>query len=1757
MVQRRYSETTEDRIRVGQAVPEPQFALTLRHLLVSVGGVLLLTLLEGILWILNPAHVANGTLAGFLLLPIHTPLLLLVPVIEAVLIFLLVQRVAQPLAQLAYLRAVAQAQEDYRARYTPLQTWSSPYDVPLVYTEDNSDPTLPQRTRSLAVLELITTVLLGSPTHLVLLGNSGAGKSLFLHQFLAIAAQRRREIATGHLKLPVFLSLKYYALHYGEQEFSQISLLDCLSSLDTPGLEHIRPYLSKFFQQGRLLFLCDGLDEVAPDVYPALHAELAQLFRQNRNGLLLTCTPAAYEQSSELGQLVSEHLIPRAVFQPLQPVDMRVIVERFLEEIDNSYRADLPTAGQIMAVIEHSRLRALCDTPFYLFALLDAIGTLPFAEASRLDTRGRLLEAFLQNRLRAAGPEAQAFLEDLACVARWNGSEGMLLIPGSDFLAHTALSSPLREPSNEQMDLFARWTREQQVIQPFAQETLFLLAERAEPETAIAILHRMQDAALIEIEKGGMLQFRHSLISSALLATYLAQYLGSFALQDEMLETFPEDLALWSEPLTLWAGMLEQPEASAAQLAIWARKHPEHYINVLIASLICLGVAQVPPCVEEMPPVTVPAELAVEVDRVLSNRRLLVDLAELFMRCARHGSPELYQALFPLLEIEGMEALLVQLDAKVVSELFFQRLIEIIDEADQEALVKRLVRALSAWGSVVVPYAASLCSPVSNMGGRLRTAAINVLGGTNHRSAVDPLLSCLRDTDQIIVRRAANALVRLGPALTLQSLVQELEVSTPLNRKKPLHWIILPVLERFLNETGPARQLTPEQARRIIAALLHVQTTHTSPADVEMVQEILVNHGRLAAELDSGKIAINLLLQQLSTADDAMARNMTGTLKEVGEVATPQLLEQLESQTSEAERVRILEILASVRDLRALDTLLHLLEDPSLVVQQALLLALRTYTPECIPGLISVVLHHKNELVAGRAEQMLSEFRPRVLEPVLHALTPVVRDRTQLLVHVLEGIQDERIVPALLGLLQDEQTDVSLSLAIVEVLGESADERAVAPLLEMLANSNSLLSEDAINALSNLGDLAGPALVSKMDVPEKTPLVARIERTLLGMQPFPGRFLLQVVDEGSDNQQRHIENVFRVRGADAAQLLASNLFYPRPRVRAYIRRTLRHMDARYAVPALLEMLDDPDPDLQELVATLLLDHPRESMPSLVGLFGDPERADAAMAILLQAGSPVLPALVPALDSSSGVVLARARTLLITLVQQEPELMTDTVQLFSLSLPPQAHEEVVRVLTEDLAEVSLPALITGLEDAHLVQGVVKALIRLARQNTALRATVLDNLLQALRVASRRAGASQVLIDLGAIAVPGTGALITNSDVQVARAARRILGEIGTPAFPFIWAAHSDTSDPERREAARDIFRTMPTSVIKDELVALLTSARQEEISMALALLLERIHDEELQPGHAGEMLPALLEHVQSSAEERASLRILALFILLGGPLVSQVLMDALYADTRRHEPLVQAFLLLGQSVENDLLTVLRDASAPIQLQAEIAGILAMRTAHRDVREQAIALSEHGLWAGRTIQNTTMVLQPSQLEISLRALGGLLVGGHWNSQELQNLRADSAHDSPEREIYDTLLGWRSTPQLSRLRLELETEREGRKQDLLQHTEELLSMKAQMIDLEHDLEELQKQHQEQNLDHEQSRTDYEGAITRLTKEKQALQLETQRNQQEKQALATRTQQATQEREKLMAQLQQWQARAQQLEKENASLRRPTPNI
>jgi HEAT repeat protein len=1749
-----------------------------RSLLIGIACVLLLTCLECVAcWLVNPFGFAGATLQGLLstlLLLIHIPLLYLIPFVELVGITWITFISLRLMALRAGLRAIELAAKHYFSLATPLHSFESISPSTITYVTGTADADSTPQELSLTPGELARL----QDGAFVLFGDPGSGKTTMLRAYQYFAAQQRAAIGQGRRKLPLYLSLNDYALFREAQRPSvarsaasspsaeasgngqalalraspagqRTTLLDYLFEGNISGIEPLRPYLGKMLQRGNLVFLCDGLDEVDNSVRGQITTELVGTFLNAGNQMIISCDRLALREQKELVQVLEEGQLDLASVDALSMEQIRQAVEGYINAQGKQWRH---TAGQVMQLIDRSRLRYSCPNVLILFALLSVIDEVGIERGLGLDTRGRVLQAYSANLLKQAQArrvdrtetnaahmakrsrqaeqaETLALLGQIACAAHWMHSSDAIL-----------LSARASDDDTVQAEALQAW---------LTQHVLPLVGSDAPDQDApdsAAIgncLRLAKKASLIEIvparkqrEYGGcILRFRHALLAEYFVAAYLqAHWQAESVAESPFVREILAHIEYWCGPLALLAGLVDEPLQLAEQFAILATQQmsPQSFsaVQALLGSLICCGAAWMPPQaapqqVQELPePV---ADLCVQ---SIQNRASRETLARLFTDCADTGVPELLCGLFALLAKDGTEAFFPLLEASNVPETLFAYLRDTVELPAYDARVKRLCSVLWQFGEAVVPAASSLSRPEQGRSVRLRTAAVNILGGTQCEEAVAPLIECLSDTDAYFLARVKYALERLGPEISLPLLLQTLEDGASEEDATSIHQSVLDIFDHFLlpptrSAQVPSAQLAERGTAHyepILRALLAVLSSRyaSEPEVQQQAGHLLVHLGRSeqaqhgqaeaerAGQTQLAETTIALLLRALASTDSEQAHNAAQALQEIGKAALSPLTAELDSQPIEIVVARIIDILKNLRDLSTLPALLRQVGNVSPFVQQCVTEALHTFRPESIDGLIDLVGGANSMHVADEAARILSEMGDAVVEPVMHALFPIVPQRTALLVQVLVHRHDARAVPALIDVLQAVRDEASsqgsglplsfvlFSVNVIRSISQFTDQRAVVPLIQTLALPQTLLYDEAIDALSHLGAVAFPGLLAALDIQEETLTTSRLRRAFLGMTPFPAEALISAFLDCTEAQARQIIRILAVQGSEAAHAVVQHLVDEKPRIRRYTQQTVLAMPGSTAVPALLEMLNRPE--WQDTVTRLLLKFP-EAMPPLVEMLGNPDDAEIAAGILQQFGADVLEPLISAMNDPRMDVQDSAQQILIALADQQKANIARMVRLFSIDLPLRAHEVLLEVLTTDLAGRSITPLLAGLEDAYLINDVSEALMRLSRRSE-WQHDVLDGLLASLRMPERRRGTETALIKVGAPAVPGVGALLIDEDQAVAEAAQHVLREIGVPALPYIWAVHQDAAIPRMREIATQIFLAMPTHVIKDAIVRLLDSDEADDTTTALAMLLERVRDEADLPSANQEMVPTLLEYVQVHDKERASLRVLALLFLLGGALVNEHLVRALYDHPAHPEQLAHAFLFLGDHTEETLREMLNDQDATPELRAEAMGMLALLQPTADVFEYAQALNQYGL-----APDQSRVALPNQLAISLRALGGLLARGEWDVTTLQNMRTLHQEGSPQHELFSALLGWRFEPGIADLKRSLQAEREARKNEILALTARIVADQDRISELEILLDKLQHDHGIRSDELNRVSQDREHILSRLQealREKQELQ-------------------------------------------------------
>jgi HEAT repeat protein len=1649
----------------------------LHALLSAITGSLILTLLSAALFLIFASGTFAQRFAALLALLIHMPLLLLIPLGLLALCLLLALLITQPLLLQFYLRSVRTAQANYHRLYTPLTAVANIRRArdDTYLADPTSSPVFTLEERS-TILDLVQQ----QNTHQMILGVPGAGKTMALRVYQYIASQQPWKLAFSRGLIPVYVPMKNYSLFLkrvlphappdttlAEQD---ATLLDFLISSDLPGMRYLRFELQRQAEKGRLLLLCDGLNEVDNNYLSLVSEELVRLMRKTGNRLVMTCREVDYREQPDFVALVNEGRAAKAVIYPLQPDQIHEFVERYVTKQEHWQH----TAGQIIQVIDRSRFRYHCTNPMMLFTLMEIIDKIGVERGKQIDTRGRLLREWVkqlilheqqQSKWNRGAPGEQEiiyFLSEVACAARWANDRNAIQLPISMSNGHTRIN--IDEWAYE----LKLWLDEHLAKGPFEEDD-----DAAPPQiydNLESLLRFALSASLVEISPGGVLSFRHELIAEYFVAEYFfAATARKQALSLPIREELLENVGRWSEPVAIWAGLLDNPRLLAERFGTLGRSNPAYVLQALALALVCIGVHITPIQAEVHRSTDLPPSVAEALSIAVRNKAAREELARIFTRCAEEGGQEVYRSLLPLVMVEGVDELLTLLDHTIVPDLLFAHLQDAVDNIAYEAQVKRLTRILGRFGGVVVERSVQLSLPHVEHSARLRTAAINILGGTRDPRAVEPLIERLSDADQHIAGRATNALIRLGPALTLSRILQLLEDRRAHPYLLYVHAAALTILGRFLDEQDIERQLSSMQYQRVLETIVPILTSNyqNEPEIQQQAREILVqqaqNNGGAGVYREK---VIEGLTRYLPSQDADAGRNVVLAFQEIGQIAIPHLLDQL-NQPSEVARERIIEILQVVRDERALSPLLRLIANPHPSLQRLVSETLHIYAPESIPGLINLVLSSPHDAVAERAAHILANIGEAVGNPIVDVLFQVVPGRTRLLVQVLEQLHDSRVVPPLITLLQTARNEPLLTIVIIRALGKFPEQRVVPPLIRALSQSQTQIYEEAIDALGQLGLVALDDLIKALGTEETIVLVPRIQRAILIMKPFPGEQLIAALESCSAAQAKQITAIFKMQGSEAAQTLVSHLLHKNDRVRDYVYQALNEIPGPIVVPALLEGLHQPT--LRKVITPILLRYP-EAIPPLVHLLGEHERGETAAALLPQFGTPILTPLLAGMDDQRGAARERAQHILLALVQQSEdpqEIVREVVHLFYPSPSARVREALLAVLTNELAGVSGPALLEGLEDAHLIEDVSTALSRLAIQETH-QQPVLDSLISALYLDERRRGAETSLVKIGSPAVSRVGELLTDPNQQVVKAAKNILRDMGPAALEFVWRTQSDKRHPARRQAALEVFHSMRAEDIGDKLVSLLISDRQDDVAMALTLLYERLYKDVSLSYPEREMVPELIDYIQKQGVESTNLRIIALFLLLGEDDIIDHLIQALDEYPQPRKQLIYLFLLLGAKAQRALLEVVQDPEMAAEQRAQAAAIVAMMTPSQVVAEYAQNISTYGIAATKT-----SALFPDELAIALRALGGLLAGGHWHMRKLQELRDASPEGSPSRELFNILLGFRYEPQIAHLQQELQNERDSRQKEIIALTGRIVTDQKRIQSLEEELEHIHREH------------------------------------------------------------------------------------
>jgi hypothetical protein len=381
-----------------------------------------------------------------------------------------------------------------------------------------------------------------------------------------------------------------------------------------------------------------------------------------------------------------------------------------------------------------------------------------------------------------------------------------------------------------------------------------------------------------------------------------------------------------------------------------------------------------------------------------------------------------------------------------------------------------------------------------------------------------------------------------------------------------------------------------------------------------------------------------------------------------------------------------------------------------------------------------------------------------------------------------------------------------------------------------------------------------------------------------------------------------------------------------------------------------------------------------------------------------------------------------------------DLLPDIVRLFNPAIArpeplpgplPEVRRTLQELLTTELAENSLPALVLGLAEPPLREGCTDSLVTLARVRQR-QEGVIQTVVQALRNPAQRLGAHHTLVRCGDLAAPSVCRLVGGNDQALAREACTILAEMGVTAFPYIYQlAH----DPQHHAYAEDIFRLIPPETVSQGLLAYFASTDRQKEAMAFYLLAMGVHDEQgFRPGSSS-LTGTLLAQTLEQADGDVCLRTLGALLFLSNGRRAELAQQAVKAITRTSQAhfataYLRALLLLGKDAADPLGLAIHAPDVPENVRLEMIAALGVLAEDEQLTEYVRILA-----AGT---NGTASLHRAR---GLRALGGLLAGGIYHEKKLEAIRealgaGSKAQNRAARDYFDVLLGNRGSLEAGRL-------------------------------------------------------------------------------------------------------------------------------
>jgi hypothetical protein len=381
--------------------------------------------------------------------------------------------------------------------------------------------------------------------YLMILGSPGAGKSTFLRK-MGLEALRGKRGGFRHQCIPVFIELKRFDISKGIKDY-------IVEEFNTCGFPSAQEFTDKALEQGKLLILLDGLDEVPTDNMSAAIRQIQDFVDQhNKNRFIASCRVAAYRHN----------------FKSFTDVAMADFDDVQIQQFINNWFGDQTETGKDcwkkLNSGENAAAKELTQTP-----LLLTLVCLVYQDSRQFPSnRATLYEKALSVLLEEWAEEKELAQEPIYKGLDTKQKERLLSQIAYQAFQSNRLFLPRREVSNQIEELLKEILPEEK------------LTNGADVLRTIEVQHGI----LVERAKG-IYSFSHLTLQEYLTAQYIDDH---HQIKKLVVEHLTDER--WREVFLLVAGLMR---GGADELLLSMEKVAQKYINTPKLKALLLWAEQI------------------------------------------------------------------------------------------------------------------------------------------------------------------------------------------------------------------------------------------------------------------------------------------------------------------------------------------------------------------------------------------------------------------------------------------------------------------------------------------------------------------------------------------------------------------------------------------------------------------------------------------------------------------------------------------------------------------------------------------------------------------------------------------------------------------------------------------------------------------------------------------------------------------------------------------------------------------------------------------------------------------------------------------------------------------------------------------------------------------------------------------------------------------------------------------------------------